>query len=118
MRHAWGGVVVLFLLTSAPVSPAQETKGNGNIGFWLVSNNVTADPRVLPDDGYGGSYLADDYYLLDLGLQLTSKDVFQSQGRTKINTRLSGRGLIRLTDLIAHFFRQCTLSVRIFKGKK
>lgn len=74
------------------------TKGSADLGFWFITNNVSNASGFLADDGVGQSYVKNNYLLFNLGLRLTSFNLFDSSSATKINAHARGRALINLKN--------------------
>ncbi len=92
--------LLFLLIASFPflTARASDVSGYGDIGIWGVFNNLSDNPLFQADDRVGKSYVNSRYSLLNVGLKLDGKDIFDSQGETKWNTHIKGRGLFALED--------------------
>jgi len=66
------------------------------LGFWMVLNDVSDDPRYVSDDQYGLSYVQSRYSLLSLGLRLNAEELTGANASSTLNAHLRGRAFLNL----------------------
>ena len=76
---------VLSLLAGGMAEADTKIKGGGDVGFWLVTNNVANNPLVQDTRP-----LSDRYMNLNLGLQLSAEDLLNRDDHKPLNFRIKG----------------------------
>ncbi len=87
----------LLFAAHAPLHAA-EFKGNVDMGFWHLRNNVSSQANFQADDLYGNNYIQDQYSLFSLGLRTKISKLFGENASQDGTFHFKGRSYFNIGE--------------------